>query len=111
MLRPLSNSGSSTVSRTRDAGGNSKFTVMTVSTTLSDRRIWQDFANLLKSIDTTKLVQKHLEACDYKIQGYWDVRDRFYKEVEFSTAVFAELESSSLPLTHCLILFFKILFE
>lgn len=62
---------------------------------LKNHSIWQDFAVILDKIDPNALVMEHLEACNYKVMGYYD-EDDYYEEVELITPIEAKLISSTL---------------
>ncbi len=64
---------------------------------LNNHPIWQDFAIILGQIDPNALAMSHLEASNYKVNGYFD-EDDYYEEVEFITPIEAKLVSSSLGL-------------
>ncbi|BAZ12261.1 hypothetical protein NIES4071_40910 [Calothrix sp. NIES-4071] len=64
---------------------------------LNNHSIWQEFAVILGQINPNALAKSHLEACNYKVMGYYD-EDDYYEEVEFITPIDVELTSSSLNL-------------
>jgi hypothetical protein len=50
---------------------------------LKNHQVWQDLTKVLDNldnIDSHALVGEHLEACDYRVYGYWDEEDRYYEE-------------------------------
>ncbi|MDZ8087216.1 MAG: hypothetical protein RMY16_16910 [Nostoc sp. DedQUE12b] len=63
-------------------------------------QIWQDFTEILQSLDANLLVQEHLEQCDYKVCGYWDEQDEYYEQITLPHTLEAELVSSSIGVTH-----------
>ena len=64
--------------------------------TLTNHQIWDELAKVLAPIDINNLAIKHLESCNYKIRGYWDSNNKFYKEIALIHPVCAELVSRSL---------------
>lgn len=66
---------------------------------LKNHQVWQDLTKILENIDTNTLVKEHLEACDYKVYGYWDEEDTYYEEVILPRTLESELVSSSIGFT------------
>ncbi len=66
---------------------------------LKNHPIWQDISEILDNIDVNALVAEHLEACDYKICGYWDENDQFYEEIILPRSFFSKLVSSSIGIS------------
>jgi hypothetical protein len=54
------------------------------------------FDKILANIDSNKLVAEHLEACEYKVCGYWDEQDIDYEEIISPSTLESELVSSSI---------------
>jgi hypothetical protein len=67
---------------------------------LQDHPVWQDLAEVLESLDSNALVREHLEACAYRICGYWDEQDNYYEEIALPEDLAVELVSSSIEVTH-----------
>lgn len=67
--------------------------------TLQERQIWQDLSSILESIDNEALVREHLDACEYKVCGYWDEDDTYYEEIILPHDMKSELVSSSIGFT------------
>lgn len=67
--------------------------------TLQDRQIWQDLSSILENIDNDALLREHLDACEYKVCGYWDEDDVYYEEIVLPHTVKSELVSSSIGFT------------
>ncbi|GAB1544311.1 hypothetical protein NUACC21_69870 [Scytonema sp. NUACC21] len=67
---------------------------------LNNHQIWQDLTEILESLDANRLVQEHLEQCDYKVCGYWDKQDEYYETITLPRTLKAELVSSSIGVTH-----------
>ena len=63
--------------------------------TLQDRQIWQDLISMLENIDSDALVKEHLDACDYRVCGYWDEDDTYYEEIVLPSNVRSELVISN----------------
>lgn len=63
---------------------------------LKNHQVWYDLTNILNNIDSDTLVREHLEACDYKVCGYWDEQDIFYDEIIFPRGLKTKLLSSSI---------------
>ncbi len=61
---------------------------------LKNHQVWQDIREILDKIDVNALVAEHLEACDYKICGYWDENDQFYEEIILPRFFLSKLVSS-----------------
>jgi hypothetical protein len=61
---------------------------------LKNHQVWQDISEILDKIDVNALVAEHLEACDYKICGYWDENDQFYEEIILPRSILSKLVSS-----------------
>jgi hypothetical protein len=61
---------------------------------LKNHQVWQDISEILDKIDVNALVAEHLEACDYKIWGYWDENDQFYEEIILPRSILSKLVSS-----------------
>ncbi len=66
---------------------------------LQNHQVWQDLTTILEKIDGNALVREHLEACDYKIGGYWDEQDTYYEEIILPRTLESELVSSSIGFT------------
>ncbi|OBQ03111.1 MAG: hypothetical protein AN482_20145 [Anabaena sp. LE011-02] len=66
---------------------------------LKNHQIWQDLTEILESLDTNSLVQKHLEQCCYTINGYWDEQDKYYESMTLPHPIEAELVSSFVGVT------------
>jgi hypothetical protein len=66
---------------------------------LKNHQIWQDLTEILESLDTNSLVQKHLEQCCYTINGYWDEQDEYYDSISLPHTIEAELVSSFVGIT------------
>jgi hypothetical protein len=64
---------------------------------LKNHSIWQDFAVILDTIDPNGLAMEHLEACNYKVMGYYH-EDDYYEQVELITPIEVKLVSSTLGL-------------
>lgn len=62
---------------------------------LTNYKIWDDLAKIFAPIDFNSLVQKHLESCNYKINGYWDGKE-FYQNITFVNPISVELISHSI---------------
>ena len=67
--------------------------------TFQDRQIWQDLSSILENIDNDALVREHLDACEYKVCGYWDEDDTYYAEIILPRNLQSELISSSIGFT------------
>ena len=67
---------------------------------LQDHPVWRDLTEILESLDSDALVKEHLEACSYKICGYWDEQNQYYEEIFLPKNMVAELVSSSIEVTH-----------
>jgi hypothetical protein len=67
--------------------------------TLQNHPVWQDLTKILEDIDVNVLVETHLNACGYKISGYWDEDDRYYEEITLPRSLKSELVSSSMGFT------------
>jgi hypothetical protein len=66
---------------------------------LKNHQVWQDLTKVLENIDSNALVIEHLEACNYKVCGYWDEEDIYYKEIILPHTLISELISSSIGFT------------
>lgn len=66
---------------------------------LKSHQVWQDISEILDNIDVNALVAEHLEACDYKICGYWNENDQFYEEIILLRSLLSKLASSSIGIT------------
>jgi hypothetical protein len=66
---------------------------------LKNHPVWQDLTKVLENIDSHALVGEHLEACNYKVCGYWDEEDRYYEEIILPHTLISELISSSIGFT------------
>jgi hypothetical protein len=64
-----------------------------------NHQVWQDLTKVLENIDSHALVIEHLEACNYKVCGYWDEEDIYYKEIILPHTLISELISSSIGFT------------
>ena len=62
--------------------------------------VWQDLSSLIDNIDSDALIREHLEACAYKITGYWDDRDNYHEEIILPSTLAADLVSSSIGFKH-----------
>lgn len=69
------------------------------SVTLTNHQIWDELAKLLAPVDINHLATKHLASCNYKINGYWHSREKFYEEITFIHPICAELTSCSIGTT------------
>ena len=58
--------------------------------------VWQDLTSLVENIDSEALIREHLEACEYKVGGYWDDRDNYHEEITLPSTLAADLVSSSI---------------
>ena len=58
--------------------------------------VWQDLSSLVENIDSDALIREHLEACEYRIDGYWDEQDRYHEEIILPSILAADLVSSSI---------------
>jgi hypothetical protein len=67
--------------------------------TLQNHPVWQDLTKILEDIDANVLVTHHLNACEYKISGYWDEEDHYYEEIILPRSLTSELVSSSMGFT------------
>ena len=63
---------------------------------LKTHPVWQDLTNIVENIDSAALIRAHLEACEYKVCGYWDDRDNYYEEIGLPRTLAADLVSSSI---------------
>lgn len=66
---------------------------------LKNHQVWQDLITIVENIDSNALAREHLEACDYKVCGYWDEQDVFYEEVILPRTLETQLLSSSIGFT------------
>jgi len=67
---------------------------------LKEHQIWHEIAEILDNIDDVDaLVTEHLEACDYKISGYWDENEKFYEKIILPRPLCSELASISIGIT------------
>jgi hypothetical protein len=66
---------------------------------LKNHQVWQDLTKVLENIDINALVREHLEACNYKVCGYWDDEDTYYEEILLPRTLISELISSSIGFT------------
>lgn len=66
---------------------------------LKNHQVWQDLTKILETIDSHALVSEHIEACDYKVCGYWDEEDTYYEEIILPRILISELISSSIGFT------------
>ncbi len=66
---------------------------------LKNHQVWQDLTKILEDIDSNVLIREHLEACDYKVCGYWDEQDTYYEEIILPRTLESELTSSSIGFT------------
>ncbi|MEH2327125.1 MAG: hypothetical protein V7K32_26910 [Nostoc sp.] len=67
---------------------------------LKNHSVWRDLTEILENIDAHRLVQEHLELCDYKVCGYWDEQDKYYEIITLPRLLKTELISSSIGFTH-----------
>lgn len=63
--------------------------------TVTNHKIWDELAKLLALLALNRLIEKHLESCNYKIRGYWD-NNKFYEEIAFIHPICAELIGRSI---------------
>ncbi|MDZ8236536.1 MAG: hypothetical protein RMZ69_05050 [Nostoc sp. ChiQUE01a] len=66
---------------------------------LKNHQVWQDLTEILEDLDSNRLVQEHLEQCEYKVSGYWDEQDEYYETIILPRGLDAELVSSSIGLS------------
>lgn len=66
---------------------------------LKNHQVWQDISEILDNIDVNALVAEHLEACDYKICGYWKENDELYQEIILPRSILSKLVSSSIGIS------------
>jgi hypothetical protein len=66
---------------------------------LKNHPVWNDLTEVLEQLDSNALIQEHLEACDYKVCGYWDEQDQYYDEISLPRTLSAELISSAIAIT------------
>jgi hypothetical protein len=66
---------------------------------LKNHPVWRDLTKILENIDSNALVREHLDACDYKVCGYWDEQDTYYEEIILPRTLESELVSSSIGFT------------
>ncbi|MFM6153448.1 MAG: hypothetical protein ACKO3K_04040 [Cuspidothrix sp.] len=67
---------------------------------LKNHQLWQDFAEIVKTLDTDTLVKEHLELCDYQLSGYWDEEDQYYETIILPRSLVPELVSSFIGFEH-----------
>ena len=67
---------------------------------LKNHPVWRDLTEILENLDARRLVQEHLELCDYKVCGYWDEQDKYYEIITLPRILEAELVSSSIGFTN-----------
>ncbi|MGF1493833.1 MAG: hypothetical protein ACFBSC_15540 [Microcoleaceae cyanobacterium] len=65
-----------------------------MTTTLKNHPVWQTLNQTLEQLDTAKIAVQHLQACNSKINGYWD-EDEFYEAISFTQPLQPQLMSSS----------------
>lgn len=58
--------------------------------------VWQDLTSIVENIDSDALIREHLDACKYKICGYWDEEDKYYEEIILPSMLESDLVSSSI---------------
>ncbi len=66
---------------------------------LKNHQVWQDLTKVLETIDSNALAREHLDACNYKVCGYWDEEDTYYEEIILPDNLELELTSSSIGFT------------
>jgi hypothetical protein len=57
---------------------------------------WQDLTSIVDRLDSAALIREHLEACAYRVSGYWDDRDNYYEEINLPSTLTADLVSSAI---------------
>ncbi|MCC5608722.1 hypothetical protein LC612_18480 [Nostoc sp. CHAB 5834] len=67
---------------------------------LKNHPVWRDLTEILENLDAHRLVQEHLELCDYKVCGYWDEQDKYYEIINLPRILETELVSSSIGFTY-----------
>lgn len=67
---------------------------------LKNHQLWQEFAEIVKKLDTDTLVKEHLELCDYQLCGYWDEEDKYYETIILPRSLVTELISSFIGFEH-----------
>jgi len=66
---------------------------------LKKHQVWHEIAEILEKIDVDAMLTEHLEACNYKISGYWDETEVFYEEIILPRSLDSELTSNSIGIT------------
>ena len=66
---------------------------------LKKHQVWHEIAEILDNIDVDAMLREHLEACDYKVSGYWDETEVFYEEIILPRFLESELTSNSIGIT------------
>jgi hypothetical protein len=66
---------------------------------LQNHQVWQDLTKILANIDSNALIREHLDACEYKVCGYWDEQDTYYEEIILPSTLESKLVSSSIGFT------------
>jgi hypothetical protein len=67
---------------------------------LKNHPVWKDLTEILENLDSDTLVREHLNACGYRVYGYWDEQDQYYEEVVLPENLQAELVGSSINVSH-----------
>ena len=70
-----------------------------MTTTLKENPIWHNFTQTLEQINPNQIASQHLQACQAKINGYWDEDNKFYETIRFIQLPTPKLISSSFGIT------------
>jgi len=65
---------------------------------LETHPIWAEITRLVTEIDAEGLAREHLEACAYRIEGYWD-GDEFYEVINLNPALEVTLDNIAFSTT------------
>jgi len=57
--------------------------------------IWNEIARVVTEIDVDGLAREHLEACQYRIEGYWD-GEEFYEVINLNRSLNVVLDNIGL---------------
>jgi hypothetical protein len=60
---------------------------------LKNYPLWRYLTEILENFDAHRLLQEHLELCDYKVCGYWDEQDKYYEIITLPRIFETELVS------------------
>jgi hypothetical protein len=67
---------------------------------LKNHPVWKDLTEILENLDSDALVREHLNACGYRVCGYWDEQEQYYEEIALPENLRAELVGSSINVSH-----------